>query len=521
MRKSKLFRMVRALTLNEIKTLGIFLTSPYSNCRTSTIQLYNYIYTYRNRIDDQNFERFNKRIAFSSLFPGEKYDDAKIRKIMSQLTKQIENFLIIEELKRKENRTYRDKLLVESLSKRKDYQTFEQETETQIGRLQKLHFKSRNDLLNLFWLYEKLYTHPATNTYNAKGAASILERLEENLNEFLVYSKLFWGLEIKTRQKIFKEENLASNFFLEEAIELSKSFKDTANRYGFIRQFFRFAQITDQNAVLLKEFIDRFIQFYQGRAKKIPDSDFILTALLNEVTRYVNADVSNFKFTLLDLYKFGINENLLIQNGLLRGTKFSNISIQASTLKQFEWADSFMKANADKVPEPERKQVLNLSYAFWYFHKGLAENKREYFLTAQEYLGEIPYQFLKNDLRIRSLQLRLFYENEVLEKNNEGILFNNSAAFKAFLYRNQELSEAKKRSYSNFIDAITFLTKLHLEIEKEQQNNLVKKLMSVLHENNKELISRSWLLQKFHEWKNRSGLKVSFTVPTVATALSS
>ena len=36
-----------------------------------------------------------------------------------------------------------------------------------------------------------------------------------------------------------------------------------------------------------------------------------------------------------------------------------------------------MKANIDKVPDNEKEYVLNLSYVYWHFHKGLAGGNKE------------------------------------------------------------------------------------------------------------------------------------------------
>lgn len=500
MRNSKLFRLIGVLSNRELEKLSVYLSGAYNNSNKLTLQLYDYIFEHRQQLAQQKFACFNKRVVYAVLF-DRPYDDLKIRRVMSCLTRQIEDFLIAEELKSGEQVEYRNKLLIESLSKRNDYDKFKRETESRIRQLENRKYKKRSHYLDLAWLYEKLYTHPQTKNFTAKTAADRFDGLIRNLDEYITFSKLFWGLECKTRQSIFEETH--SDHFVQEALALSHGFKDDAGRYGLLRMLLRMDAVNPENAGQLKEQIHLFLENYAKKSGEIPESDFLLNALITTTIKFLNNNGSDMNVTLLQLYQFGLSEGLLLQNGLLRGIHYTSIAIQAAYLKQFDWAHDFLENYSSLVPDDEKDYAVNLAYAYWHFHKGVAQTNRKDLLKAQEYLSAIPYKLLENDLRIRSLHLRILYEYEVLEQKNENILLDNYQAFKAYLSRNQELSVGKKHSYTRFIDALKLLTQLQMEQDPKKMHAQMKKLKSILNGTD-DVISKPWLLAKINDYEGKT-----------------
>ncbi|MEM6320746.1 MAG: hypothetical protein AAF960_23970 [Bacteroidota bacterium] len=98
MEHSRLFKIFRVLSKQEIRLLHKFVRSPFHNQRTDVIQLFDY---FRQHIDTITPNVFDKEVVFSALFPNESYVEKKIRYTMSFLYQTIKDFLAIRAFQQK------------------------------------------------------------------------------------------------------------------------------------------------------------------------------------------------------------------------------------------------------------------------------------------------------------------------------------------------------------------------------------------------------------------------------------
>ncbi|TNE59860.1 MAG: hypothetical protein EP344_08245, partial [Bacteroidetes bacterium] len=106
MQKSVLAEIVRSLSRKEIRDVQKWLQSPAHNQREDVIRLFDFLI---KRLSANKDDAVEKRRAWKAVFPGEPFDDARIRQVMYFLLKSIEEYLVFEDNGRDQVR-YRESL---------------------------------------------------------------------------------------------------------------------------------------------------------------------------------------------------------------------------------------------------------------------------------------------------------------------------------------------------------------------------------------------------------------------------
>ena len=236
MQHSKLINLLGVLSDKELTRLGMFLDAPYHNTNKFVTKLYKYILRYWK---SNKTSKLSKITAHKHLFEGTPYKDTRIRGLMSTLLKLTEEFLAFEQMRG--NETCRKNLLIKSLAKRKDYRRFEKEVEVQIKKQEENDHKSIDDYLEITWLHHQLYFHPCTKKFTTKNNFDNLQALIKNQDKYFLFSRLLYGVELQSRQKLFKE-NYKVNF-LRKARSVSDQYQDPAKRFKILRACSRFSPI--------------------------------------------------------------------------------------------------------------------------------------------------------------------------------------------------------------------------------------------------------------------------------------
>ena len=90
MEKSRLISVFNTLSKQELRELRKFVRSPYFNQQEMLVRFFDYLVA--SKLETQVIP--SKEKVFQKLFPNQEFNDVKIRLLMSDLHKLIENFLI-------------------------------------------------------------------------------------------------------------------------------------------------------------------------------------------------------------------------------------------------------------------------------------------------------------------------------------------------------------------------------------------------------------------------------------------
>jgi hypothetical protein len=99
MLNSKLFHVLKTLSIKELKGFEKYLHSPFFNSNETMKLLFSLLEKYHPGYNNTELEREQ---LFKQLFPSDDFDEKKIRYAVSDLTKLLEDYLLLLEF-RKEN----------------------------------------------------------------------------------------------------------------------------------------------------------------------------------------------------------------------------------------------------------------------------------------------------------------------------------------------------------------------------------------------------------------------------------
>jgi hypothetical protein len=463
-RNSKIIDLLSSFSPTEVKHFKSFLESPYFNKKSGLLPFYDYIIAHYPDFESEQLEKEN---VFEALFKEEVFEDKKIRYMMSDLAKLVERFLTIQFYEKDKERVNLDLLtcylerdqdkhylILKSKVEKDLTEVLEEESEIHLKRmrfadLEELHFEQQR---------KRRFDE------NIQIASNELDR-------YYFIKKLKYSCGMQDRQQFLSaayQDNLTDEFlsFVEENAFLGSS---------VIKSYY---------AILLalkKDLDDKY--FYQlknilkDEADHIPNKELkeIYFYAINFCARKIRLGQDKFLSEALELYQKGIEQQILVQKGVLSPWTFTNVVKLALRLKQYDWIEQFIRRNGKKLPENFRQNAMNYNLAeLFYYRKSFSE--------ALDHLNRVKFSDLNYYLGSRVMLIKIYFEQE-----EEQALLSQLAAFTMFLKRNKEISIHLKRTYLNFCNLLFSILKRN----PKKLPQLEEKI-----ERTSPLTDKVWLLQQ-------------------------
>lgn len=478
MHQSKLLSVIRTMDADAMRKALAYLKINHAD--KGMLPLFEYIKKYHEKLDHP---KLSKKEVFKGLFPERTtYDDKALRVQMSNLVKALEDFFVQQMLE--EDTATRQRLLARYYARKDNYDLFEEVTQAKIKQLEDHPRSDMEYQLERWAWHHEWFFHPSTPKIPNLAA---LKTLMTSLDQFFVLAKLRYSADVFTRKKIVSEDFSiellqevlvhceAQQFYNNPVIEL----------YSYLLQM----QLNTPDEGKFKKCIN-LLETNVDKIKKY-EKEFMLNSLINKAIYYQNIGFTQYRTFAITLFKLAIEQNLLLDKGKLKSTTFLNIALLAIGEKEFEWAKQFIEKFKDSLPEEDHFESLQLALAYWFFYQGIKDKNHNNFSQALELLSKINYTKLEINLRIRSLQIRIYYEIE-----NINLVLDFANSFKKYLSRHSDISIQKKESYKIFIDILFELKKLksHTEIDLNELWKIKKKVIQT-----NSLILKEWILEKIEE----------------------
>ena len=198
---------------------------------------------------------------------------------------------------------------------------------------------------------------------------------------------------------------------------------------------------------------------------------------INLCIRKSNQNDKNFTLSGWELYKEGLANGILLNNGLIPRFTFNNTIALALLLEKFDWTAEFIREKADQLEPLYKTQTLSFNLARLAFAQGQ-------YNQALQYLQQPKYTDLLNNLISRMMKVKIFYELQALD-----LLSSQLDTFEQYV-RRKEVGEYHR---INFLTSIKYVRKL-LSIpsyDKAAKENLRVQILS-----EKILSEKKWLLKK-------------------------
>lgn len=478
----KVTRLVQALLSSELSTVEKYLTAPHVVANKECLQLFVQLCKFHPEMDSP---KLTKERLFSKVFSKQPYNDGKMRKLMTQLSQAIEQYLMETELKQSEE--MRAKLLAQALSERNNYKLF---SEVVISRLKTLDGgvgRGRDYFRESFELNEMLGFHPGSAKLTKKH--EIFKRAVDDLERFFTLVML---------------QNEANNIVVtrvEAIAKLSSDYMSTVMKKAQLPSFESINAIGlfHQLVLLLKGEIVENIEMLRAAAFETFSQmsqfeiDFATNLLRNYAIPFANKGSKDHARFIFDLYKMELERGFFAN--VISAGAFINIVSVALATDEISWTQNFIQSFDHCLPEHERENTINYCWGIWHYRKGILDDEVEEFYNASQSLNLIPTRAgAVYELRVRSTLLRIQFE--LFERNKETLeeLINQVRNFERHLRGNIYYSEPIRNAYLSFLRYFKLLVRdTDARMRKQSLTNKIKIRLI----NDESSISfKPWLLEK-------------------------
>ncbi len=464
--KSKLVKILKSLSKEEMKYLGWFVKSDYFNTDENLVVFYEYLKRYYPGFDST---KFTKEVVFQHIFTKDSYDDAKMRNLMSKMTQLLEEYLVC--LEWKQDKFVRDKLLIDAFERRNiDFDEFKKLTNGLIGEIGSLPFRDEDYFLLNMELQKKLYYQ--STAIGANGTDKIIEDASDCLNNFYSLSRLKMMNEISS---------LMASKSIAKSIKKNKEF--------------------DENNILLKIY-NNIAELYEQKSEAIyfatktvflsnineirrSEQKFVIKYLLEFAIREVRSD-SKYLREIFELYKIAHENEILENYGIISNATFVNIVMAASVIGEFAWCRLFLAECQVKIESKTRKEMIALGEGFVAFY-----NKN--YSTVIDLISNLNFKGVLYQLLAKSLSLKSYFELFLLDNSYFSFVKSYSESFEKYVSRNPDIGSRKSSSYTSYVKFVRKLAGLihQSELSVDRKKLLIKEL------NGKgEIAEMNWLRTK-------------------------
>ena len=434
----------------------------------------------KERIEDLLLEQLSKQYVWAKLFPKDTYNDLKIRRLCSDLTKSGFLFLRLE---------YQDKAEMENtltlmkiLSERrldKHYRGMLRSFDSLQGDLET---KNADYYLTNYQFESLQYAHAERDSVPLEQM-SHLEKADYNLEVFYWIQKLKHFCDYLSYQQF-----VSSKVSLQNTIDILDHIgQSPLLKHLLIQAYYRVA--------LMMRDLESEVHFHSLRAllekehmhfsKKELKTLFIY---LNNycITTKINAGDSRFFKELFQNYRFMLEHELMVVNETIASQDFKNIITVGLRVGEYEWVEFFIQEYAKKLSEENQQIAMTYNLAKLYFHQKkydqVIEHLRE---VAYNNNVEIPYSSHVYTLGSKQILLKTYYElDEILPLDSL------IESFRTYIRRSRIISKETRMQYLSFLKYVKKLSRQDPK-DKEKVSKLKKEIIE-----SSGIAQKGWLLEK-------------------------
>lgn len=466
MRKSKLLDVLKTFSPLEWRHFESFLNSPYFNRDPGMLALAKLL---RKEAPAFREDRINRLRLWKLVFPKREPHVKDIKYWMNGLLKLAEQFL--------GQQLYEGREVLGGLHVLEACATrnLEKNFRNRSKKIQKQLESTRSG--NQFYHFDQYLMAGIEVEYLRRQQLRThderLQDLVNHLDEFYLISKLRLTCELVNRQHILSG---SYDIRLVDAMKINlQTFQyDRIPAIAIYLEIFSILTETDPapHFQRLQKLISEHFELFP-QSEKVE----IYSYAQNFCIRMIRKGHADYTKRLFQLYIEGLKAGIFIEEGRLSPWKFKNIVSAGLRLGKYEWVKGFIDEYHEMLPEEFEETALLYNQANLQYHLGDHSQ-------AMRLLNQVEFSDVFYSLDTRVMMAKIFYERTDTEA-----LISLISSFRAFLRRNKLISEANRRSYSNFVTAVNHL--LRMDEGKMAANDVETEFKGM-----KSLVEKEWLLQK-------------------------
>lgn len=459
---SRFGQLFLSLKPAERRLFSKFIVSPFFNQQSILAQIWEHLLDRYETLDLLP----EKEELYTTVYPEKPYNDQQMRLSISRLYKSLLHFLAYQEAT--SNPAQLKLYEAKALHKKQ----LEKHFQRSLGQAQKQAeeegYKNAEFWQFSFQLQLEQTRQISKTQYSGEAA---LQQLSDTLDLAYLSAKLRHICLLLTHQKVFQSQFDIG--LLPEILAYIK--QQELLEEPAIACYFHYYHtlIQPENNTHFQAFKNSIFQYSQQFP---PDEirDLFLLAI-NYCVKQGNEGKQAYISEMLELYKEGLQTDILLEQGELSHFTYHNIATAGLKTKNYDWVNHFINQYKNKLPRQHRESSFSFNGARLAYAQG-------FYKKALPLLQKANYKDLLLNLAAKTLLLKIYYELDEFDLLNAHL-----DAMKNFIRRKAVIGYHR----SNYLNIVSFTKKLTSvnPYDKAQRKSLEEQIRKTEHLSEKE-----WLL---------------------------
>lgn len=476
MKNSQLYKIFSKFD-KKTRRLGLkWVQSPVHNTRADLILLYRHLYEQAKG----QARSLKKEAVWEAIFPNTPFDEAQMNRLLSMLVAILKEFLAWQEWQ--EEPADEKIQMVRALKRLGLDEAFETTFFEAVDLLENQPYRDTKYYIQTIELFRYKQEHQAlrqrTTTRNTHS-----DQFEKAGIGLSILNLLRHACMIQNNRNLFKEVEEEPSLSIRLAAQLhEEELADDASLIYFY--LWKMLSYPEEEVHFQKA---RQLTTVSHELFRLSELREIFLVMLNYCIRRVNSGKPEFVRELFALYRSGLEQKALIEDGVLSKFTYKNAISAALGLQEFEWAMQFLEEYQPFLPAKERTAVYTYNKAVIFF-------RQQSYDQAMKTLREADFgDDVMTSLDARCMLLRMYFEQGYWEALDSLL-----DSFHVFVKRQKTLGYQAE----NYLNLIRYVRQLvHTGADKKE--NLQHLLAAV--EASAALAEKKWLLEIIHKHLKASG----------------
>lgn len=429
----------------EMRYLQEFLASPFHNKRSDVVQLLEIIVTeFKKKKMD-----LAKETVFEKIYPDEPFNETNFNLLCSYLYKLVEKFLAYQQLNQDE--VLLKQYTAKAFREKKLEKYFEKALSDSTRLLTKKSLRNPSFLRKAFDLEYDYYNYLGSQS---RSVENNLQELSNAFDAYFIAEKLKQHCFQIAHKTVFKKEY--TEVFFKEVLLLLEKEPTFLNQPAIAIYYHCYKAITEStnseyHFQQLRDLLEKQHQYFT-----LTEIRSIYIFAINFCIKRVNSGESQFVLESFNLYKTGLEVNILIDNEEISPYTFNNIAFMGLKLERFDWVENFIQDYQKYLPFKKRESVSQYTL-------GVLRYEQKNYKEAMKLMVTFNSRDHLMNLGAKTTLLKIYYELKEFE-----VLEFHLDSMRIYLQR-KDIVGYHREIYKNVIIFTRKLMTLSMTNSKEKQ----------------------------------------------------
>lgn len=469
MKQTKFYEYAKTMSVYELNRFRKYIRSPLYN-EDEKLKRFTDIFLPFAKLDTLHL--MGEKDVWKKVFGKAKYNRSKFIRLLSDTVKKIEHFLVLDRFNQQKELQYASRL--EIMNERKLAKHIPEQLSLVMGKHESTLIRDADYFYNNFLLQQQ--KNLFLENKDQRSAEKNLGDVVNSLDIYYLIQKLKYSAAVLHYKNFLSVQGELP--LLQEILRLCEReiYQLPAIQiYRYIILSFTEPENEAHYAKLKNQLLDNGHLFKQEELKSM----FVFA--MNYCINQINFGKTEYLREILSLYQYALQNELLLEDGHLSQWDYKNIVTVALRVKDFKWADNFIRNYKTKLPKSDRQNAYTFNLARYDF------SLKKYDEVLRQ-LQDVKYNDIFYQLDSKTTLLKTYYElGEWMP------LYSLKDSFRIMLKRKKLISTQQKENYNN-------LLKLTLRLFKADVKN--KSAMLAIRkeiDTTDNVADKSWLVEKMNE----------------------